>query len=257
MRVAVISDIHGNCVALDAVVADFHEQGADQVVCLGDAIQGGPQPAETVARLRALACPVVMGNADAWLLTGDNTGTEPITEQQTAVRAWSLSQLSADDRAFIRSFEPTITLELGTGQQLLCFHGSPASFDDILLPETPDDEVQRLLGPQQAQLLTGGHTHRQQLRHLGSALFFNPGSVGLPFRHPQPDMHPNPIVYVDPWAEYAVVAAQDGSRLGVEFRRVPYELAALRHSYETSGRPFMQDDLARFGPASQPGGTGS
>lgn len=245
MRIAIISDIHGNCVALDAVLADIGEQRVDQVICLGDAIQGGPQPAETVARLREIACPVVMGNADAWLLTGEVTA-EPVTERQKAVRAWSLSQLSADDRAFISGFQPTITLEPGAGQRLLCFHGSPSSFDDIILPETSDDEALRLLQPNGAQLLTGGHTHRQQIRRLGGAIFFNPGSVGLPFSHPQPDLQSSTIVYVDPWAEYAVVTAQGEGRFGVEFRRVPYDIATLRHIFETSGHPFAQDELARY-----------
>lgn len=57
MRVAVFSDIHGNAVALDAVLADIAARGADALLCLGDAVQGGPQPVEVVARLRALGCP--------------------------------------------------------------------------------------------------------------------------------------------------------------------------------------------------------
>jgi predicted phosphodiesterase len=247
MRIAVISDIHGNCVALDAVLADIRERPVDQMICLGDAIQGGAQPAETVARLRALACPVVMGNADALLLTGVKTGAKPITERQMAVRAWSLSQLSAQDCDFIKSFQPTITLELGPGWRLLCFHGSPSSFDDVILPETPDDEVLRLLQPQPGQALTGGHTHRQQVRSLGAALFFNPGSIGLPYIPPWPDG----VTTIDPWAEYAIVSAQDEGRLGLEFRRVPYDIAALRQSYETSGRPFADEEIARYNQASQ------
>ncbi|HEU0026748.1 MAG TPA: metallophosphoesterase family protein [Ktedonobacterales bacterium] len=242
MRIAVISDIHGNCVALDAVLADIREQRVDQLVCLGDAIQGGAQPAETVARLRALACPVVMGNADAWLLTGEETGTEEVTERLAAVRAWSLSQLSAEDRAFIGNFQPEITVELGPGWRLLCFHGSPTSFDDIILPETPDDEAVRLLQPRDGQILTGGHTHRQQIRSLGTALFFNPGSVGFPYSPPQPDG----ITPIDPWAEYAIVGAPDEGRFALEFRRVPYDVAALRHSYETSGRPFADEEIAQY-----------
>jgi|SRR5579884_799124 len=89
MRVAVISDIHGNAFALDAVLADMRGQRVDSIVCLGDAIQGRAQPAETVGRLRELGCPVVMGNADAWLLTGRETGHEGITPAQGAVRQWS------------------------------------------------------------------------------------------------------------------------------------------------------------------------
>ena len=71
MRIAVISDIHGNCFALDSVLQDIRQQGIEQIVCLGDAIQGGAQPAETVQRLRELNCPVVMGNADDFVLTSD------------------------------------------------------------------------------------------------------------------------------------------------------------------------------------------
>src|SRR5215212_9957539 len=93
MRVAVISDMHGNCLGFDAALADLRYQRVDQIVCLGDAIQGGAQPAETVARLRDLGCPVVMGNADAWLLTGKEAGAEPIPAERmrkmSAIREWS------------------------------------------------------------------------------------------------------------------------------------------------------------------------
>src|SRR5687767_4693566 len=99
MRVAVISDIHGNMTAFDAALADIAAQGIERIVCLGDAIQGGPQPVEVVATLRELGCPVVMGNADNWLLTGVATDGQVDTEQLKATRAWSLAQLSDDDRA--------------------------------------------------------------------------------------------------------------------------------------------------------------
>ena len=101
MRIAILSDVHGNSVGLEAALADLQQHPADQIVCLGDMIQGGPQPAEVVARLRTMACPVVMGNADAWLLTGQATGAEPTTERQMAVREWQLTRLTPDDRAYI------------------------------------------------------------------------------------------------------------------------------------------------------------
>src|SRR4051812_16938165 len=158
MRIGVISDMHGNCLALDAVLADLHRDPPDQIVCLGDAIQGGPQPAETVARLRDLACPVVMGNADAWLLTGDDTGAEQTTDEQSAVRAWSLAQLALADQEFIAGFQPTVEIALEGGRRFLCFHGSPTSFDDIILPETPEEEFEKFLGPFRGAVLAGGHT---------------------------------------------------------------------------------------------------
>jgi predicted phosphodiesterase len=242
MRIAVISDIHGNAVAFDAALADIERQGADRVVCLGDAIQGGPQPAEVVARLRALGCPVVMGNADDFLLTGQADDGEPITEQQRLVRAWGLTRLSEADRAFITAFQPTVGIDLPAGRRLLCFHGSPASFNDLIFPETPQDEVRRLLDPRAAALFTGGHTHLQQLRRLDDALFFNPGSVGLAYDRNQPAEDAR----VDPWAEYAIVTADD-AQLGIEFRRVPFDVEVFRQVIRACGIPGAADMAGRYG----------
>jgi predicted phosphodiesterase len=241
MRIAVFSDMHGNCVALDAALADIQRQGVDRLVCLGDAIQGGPQPTEVVARLRELGCPVVMGNADAWLLTGVETGKEGTSAQQLAVRAWSLAQLSADDRAFIAAFQPTVEFPLDNGRRLLCFHGSPDSFDDIILPQTPDDEVQGYLGAYLPRYLCGGHTHLQQIRRLGAEFFFNPGSVGFAYSHQQTREN----FKADPWAEYAILTA-DAMQLSLEFRRIGFDVQRLIDSYRTSGRPYADTAIAQY-----------
>jgi predicted phosphodiesterase len=239
MRVALISDIHGNCFALDAVLDDLRQHPADQLVCLGDAVQGGAQPAETVVRLRALGCPVVLGNADAWLLTGKETsGNETVTARGETTRQWSLAQVAEADRAFIAAFAPTVTLPLEGGRRLLCFHGSPTSFDGLIFPETSQEQVERLLGPFAPAIFTGGHTHRQQVHNLGRDFFFNPGSVGLVYDPRQSD---GPTRF-HPWAEYAVLSS-DGDRLALEFRRVPYDLDRLRATILASGHPF-RDALA-------------
>ncbi|MBI3286567.1 MAG: metallophosphoesterase family protein [Chloroflexi bacterium] len=68
MRVAIFSDIHGNLVALEAILAEIERERVDQMICLGDVAATGPQPAETLHRLRELNCPVVMGNTDARFL---------------------------------------------------------------------------------------------------------------------------------------------------------------------------------------------
>ena len=248
MRIAVFSDVHGNCVALDAVLADLQPHPVDQLVCLGDAVQGGAQPVETVARLRALGCPIVMGNADAWLLTGEVTSdNEAISEQQEAVRQWSLAQLSPADRAFIAAFQPTVELPLEGGRQLLCFHGSPTSFDDLIFPETAEEEFVRLLGPFAPAIFTGGHTHVQQVRRLGETFFFNPGSVGVAYDRHQPDDAQRRL---DPWAEYAVLASE-GEWLGLEFRRVPYDVGPMVEIIRASGRPGAEDMAAEYGVRSE------
>jgi predicted phosphodiesterase len=246
MRIAVISDIHGNCLALDVALADIRRDGLEQIVCLGDAIQGGAQPAAVVARLRELGCPVVMGNADDWLLTGEETGSESFSAERLRkmheIRAWSLAQLSEGDRAFIARFQPTVEIALG-GRALLCFHGSPASFDDIILPTTPEEEFQGYLGAYVPHIMTGGHTHMQQIRRVGASdsFFFNPGSIGLAYSHQQPEDR----FRTDPWAEYAVLAAENG-RIALEFRRVPIDVQALIAVYRSSGRPHAEDSVAQY-----------
>lgn len=244
-RVAVISDIHGNCVALDAVLADFKNEAIDQVVCLGDAIQGGPQPAQVVARLRELGCPVVMGNADAWMLTGIETGNEGFSPERVIkmedIRQWSLSQLSEADMKFIENFLPTVGIELEGGKNLLAFHGTPMSFDDIILISTPYEDFEQYLGAHAHNILTGGHTHAQQVRRLGENFFFNPGSVGVAYSHHQPPGQ----MRVDSWAEYAVLGS-NGQRVSLEFRQVPYDVPELVRVYRASGRPHAEDAIAQM-----------
>lgn len=243
MRIAILSDIHGNCTALDAVLADLEH--VDQVVCLGDAVQGGPQPAQVAARLRELGCPVVMGNADDWLLTGQESGAEQISDarrvQMEAVRLWQLDQLSPDDLDFIRSFQATVRLPLGDGWSLLTFHGSPQSYDDVILPATADEEVRALLNPEPGTIYAGGHTHVQFIRHFGQTFYFNPGSAGFAYRHDQPDDG----FRADPWAEYALLSAADG-RLALEFRRVPFDVERLIQAYRSSGRPHAESAAGQY-----------
>lgn len=245
MRIAIISDIHGNGVALDAVLADLQQQSVDRTVCLGDAIQGGPQPAEVVRQLRDLACPIVIGNADAWLLSGEETGNEDISSERRrqldVIREWSLAQLGPDDREFIAAFRPTVEIPLGQGRNLLCFHGSPTSFEDIILPDTPEETFQRLLGAFASHILTGGHTHLQQIRRLGDSFFFNPGSVGVTYNHQQSEDN----FRLDPWAEYAVLTAE-GDHLSLTFHRVPFDVAELIRVYRASGRPYAEEAIAQY-----------
>src|SRR5688572_32003703 len=119
MKIAVFSDIHGNCLALETVLADIKQAGVDQLVCLGDVVQGGPQPAETLAIMQELVCPVVMGNTDDWMLTG--TTAEAVTELQKEIREWTVSQLSKTDLEFMSQFSPTVEIELSENKKLLCF----------------------------------------------------------------------------------------------------------------------------------------
>jgi predicted phosphodiesterase len=208
---ALVSDIHGNDVALAAVVAELERLGIERVVCLGDVAQGGPQPAEVLDRLARLGWPVILGNADAFLLEVDPDSPEPVTDAQLERRAWTLQQLSDQHLEQIRAFAPTLDVEVD-GLTLRAFHGSPRSYDDVLLPETPDGVAERLLGGSGVDLLAGGHTHLQWTRYVDGALYVNPGSVGLAYDRFDSEPAPTEV------ADYALVTG--GS---VEFRRVPWQ----------------------------------
>jgi predicted phosphodiesterase len=226
MRIGLFSDVHGNAVAFDAFLCDLERAQVDRLICLGDVFQGGPQPVECLERLRALDCPVVMGNADWFVLTGD-PGAEPVTEQQEAVRRWTLDQLSEADREYVRSFTPTVD-----EPPVLAFHGSPASFDDVILPSTPEEDFRRLLGDPDAPVLAGGHTHQQFLRRRGASTFVNPGSVGLSYDHATIEE----VLRFDPWAAWAVVEVER-DQASIEFRRAPFDPNAVADAIEASDLP--------------------
>jgi predicted phosphodiesterase len=231
VRIALISDIHGNDVAFAAVVADMERLDVEGCFCLGDVAQGGVQPAESLARLRRLGCRVVMGNSDQFLLEVPAESPEPITPNHLEVRAWTLERLSDDDMSLIGSFEPVVEATVEPGTRLLCCHGSPRSFDDVLLPWSDDEALEPFRGAN-ADVVAGGHTHIQWATRLGQMLITNPGSVGLAYDHhqPQDDFRLTPI------AEYAILTG-GGRRAAVEFRRVPYSLEDLLAAVRASGRP--------------------
>lgn len=214
----------------------------DQVVCLGDALQGGCQPADVFAHLRRLDCPTVLGNADAFVLDAA-AGAEVPTQRQLDVREWTRAQLGADGLAYIETFEPTLTLPLGGGRELLAFHGSPRSYDDIILPHLEEEAFRALLGSPHADLLAGGHVHLQWLRRYGASTFVNPGSVGLSYDRVQPDDD----LRIDAFAAYARIDADD-DRLEIAFRRVPFERAAVLEAIAKSGMPHADSLTAEWQP---------
>jgi len=239
MRIAIFSDIHGNCLALETVLADIKKSQIDSLVCLGDAIQGGAQPSETVAVLRDLACPTVMGNSDDWLLTGKTI--ESLLPLNYEIRDWSLSKLSEDDRRFISQFPPTIEIELGKNKRLLCFHGSPKSYDDNILPTTSDAELQELLSDNQSFIYTGGHVHSQLLRRIGDTFYFRPGSVGRVYDRNRI----NTNFRLDAWAEYAILNVTD-SQFSIEFKHIPINVEKVKNVWLNSGRPDAEREASLY-----------
>jgi predicted phosphodiesterase len=214
MRIALVSDMHGNAVAFRAVLSDLERYEPDLIVSLGDVAQGGPQPRECVELLQELACPCVYGNSDHFLVALD-FGNEPVDEHQLETAHWSREQLGEDGLTFLRKFEPAVR-----AGPLLCCHATPHSNEQVILPQTPHEEVEEVLAGVSAAAVATGHVHLQWLRRVGPAVWFSVGSVGLVWEHREP-LDEVPFL---PFSEYAIV---DGDSLAVEFRRLPFDVEDL------------------------------
>jgi predicted phosphodiesterase len=241
-RVAVISDIHGNGVALDAVLADWGRRGGGGVVCLGDATGGGPHPDRVLARLRELDCRMVRGNADDWLLSGlPRANGDADTEALDEIVAWAREQLSDQDRTFLGALPPTLELTLDETTRLLAFHGTPRGTTERLLHTMPDSLLAERLGGRPAGVLAGGHTHLQGARGHRGALLLNPGSVGVPVRDERVESWlPDEVGWVPTHAEYALVE-YEGAAVAVTLVKVPVDPDAVRRAAERSGMPHARN----------------
>ena len=233
MRVALVSDIHGNLVSLEAVLADIDRVGVDRIVCLGDVATIGPQPREVVARLRALDLAGITGNHESYLLNPDlicEVADAPPWLEETM--DWCAGQLSSADFDYLRSFQPLIDIPFDTEASLLCFHGSPQSNTDMILATTPAAELDEMLAGHAATVMAGGHTHVQMVRQHNGVMIVNAGSVGEPLDQ----MPVEDATRILPWAEYTIVSWINGL-LGIESRRVPIDLEAVKGAVSTSDMP--------------------
>lgn len=233
MRIGLIADIHGNLLALDTVLAHLATEHVDEIICLGDVAALGPHPTEVLARLRGLGCAVVMGNTDAWLLHPPPFPNDPANVAQRDITDWAIARLSSADREYIHAFAPTLTRTLGYDEEMLCFHGSPRSDDEVIIATTPESDLDLMCGETRATILIGAHTHIQMVRSYRGRRLINVGSVGLPgigaIRPYNPNVH---------WAEYAVVDAGT-TGLEVSLRRVALDIAAMIADAHMSRLPHV------------------
>lgn len=242
MRIALISDIHGHAVALEAVIADIQKQTVDQIICLGDTVTIGCQPLAVMARLRALNCPIIRGNHDAALLQPEKASLYKIDGNLIDSLYWCLDQLSEADLAFIRSFPPLLRVPLDEQNAMLCFHGSPASSVGLILATTPEAEIDAFFAGTTEILLAGGHSHIQMLRRYKQRWLINPGSVGNAFHSPYT---PGVVPTLLPWAEYGIIEWQQGVA-GVDLRRIHFDMNAHREAVLASSSPSKQWWLKQY-----------
>lgn len=232
MRIAILSDIHGNIAALDAVLAAIAGDRVDAIVNLGDILSGPLFPCETADRLMALDLPTIRGNHERQLLT-QAPGAMGLSDRYTD------SVLLPHHRAWIAGLPDSLWLT----DQIALVHGAPG--DDLcywletldhgdLRPATAQ-EVQARAGGVDAPLILCGHTHVPRIHYRpGGGLIVNPGSVGLPA---YADDHPVPhkVETGSPHARYAIADRQDG-RWHVDLRAIAYDWDSAARAAQARGR---------------------
>jgi putative phosphoesterase len=232
-RIALISDIHGNELALSRVLHDIRRAGVDQIACLGDVATLGPKPRPVLEMLKAACDFFILGNHDEYMFD-----TASLVEHSTSpLIALAVEQcreeLSRAELEFVKGFQRRVTIPIANGSSLLLFHGSPHSNNCDLVSETSEVELAQHLQGHTATVLAGGHTHIQMLRQHCGRLLVNPGSVGLPFERFVAGAPPTLLAH----AEYAIVQF-DGNDVSVELRRLPLDRAELAEAARGWHGPF-------------------
>jgi predicted phosphodiesterase len=231
MRVAVLSDVHGNAVALEAVLDGLRGERVDRIVFGGD-LTWGPLPRETLALVRGLGprALFVRGNADRELVEVNDLLAREADEADAAALLtvssehgrWLVAQHDPSDRAFVASFEERLSLEVdGLGPTLFC-HGSPRSDEELVTDATPDERMAALLEGVEEHVLVTAHVHIQFDRVVRGVRSVNPGSVGMPYEG-------------RPGAYWAILGPD------VEMRRTEYDLDEAARRYEESGDPLTEE----------------
>jgi putative phosphoesterase len=225
MKIAFISDIHGNAIALEAVLEDIEKQEIDKIYVLGDICYRGPEPKRSLDLVRSLHTEVIKGNADEWVVRGVREGEVPekALELMNTERQWIVEQLEPSDIDYLNSLPTQLNLRF-EDVGISAFHATPASLFDVVLPNSDDNQIQSsLMHSPEAQVYVYAHIHKPYIRYLNGKVIMNIGSVGLPFDGLAK-------------ASYGLVEIEDG-HLKTSIRRVSYELERVVALYHEVNYP--------------------
>lgn len=216
MRIAVISDIHSNLAALQAVLADVETQMVDEIIVAGDAINGGPNPREVLDIIYERQLRMVVGNHEQYVI---DVVDQPPSEQfppAWGTSYWTVESLTSTDMDFLRGLPRLIELD-----DLVIMHASPKDLWRGFYLDTTDEEIVKHWDFLPQRYRVTAHTHRPLTAPWQGKMFINPGAVGMPLDR-------------NPMASYVILSKVEG-RFIVQHRRVAYDIAATITAAEQSG----------------------
>ena len=226
MRIVVLSDIHSNLAALNAVVEGLPTY--DELLCLGDVVGYGPYPNEVIDRLRQLQpTAVLLGNHDNAVVTGDVEGFS--SHAAKAVR-WTRGEIGQIGRNYLTALKPSARLERER-TTLALFHGSPRDpLTEYIFPGIPEKAGRGLMRLAAAKVVLLGHTHMPMFYRFNGGVLANPGSVGQPRDG-------------DPRASLALLTILK-DEIDFDVKRVQYDVGPLADQIVRKGLPsFLAERL--------------
>ena len=225
MRIAIFSDVHGNVVALEAVLAAIQLAAApDALFIAGDLAMSGPRPAETLAWLRALKdARFVMGNTDRDLLDAQ-AGDADID--------WTRGRLSDSDMTFLRSLPFEQRLKVAPGHELLVVHANPRDLDTPIKPDSDEEQLYPLIEGVTAEVIGFGHYHVPFVRRLKHWTLVDVASVGMPRDGDQRSVY--------------TILTWDRGAWQIEHCRVAFDIEAVARDYAAVGYPDAQQAAERL-----------
>jgi putative phosphoesterase len=180
MRLLLLSDIHGNIEALNAILDNVQY---DQAICMGDLVDYGPDPLAVIDWIRDNRIPTVRGNHDnAVALHVDCGCGYEYKHLSEATREYTWGQITEKEEEYLMSLPLSLDFTFD-GLKIRAIHGSPKSFFDYIYPDTPLDKVEQMLEGVSCDFLLAGHTHVPMIRKVSGLTMLNPGSVGQPRDH--------------------------------------------------------------------------
>jgi putative phosphoesterase len=231
-RAAVITDIHGNLAALEAVLGWIDGEGIERIYCGGDLVGYGAYPNEVCAVIEEREIPTIYGNYDYAIARNlDDCGCAYINEHDRELGqrsvAWTLEHTNQRSKDFMRALPFDLRVALG-GVPVRLVHGSPRKVNEYLFEDKPASLYERLAAAEEAKALVFGHTHKPWVREYGGVLFVNCGSVGKPKDG-------------DPRAGFAIID-DAGGRLDVTIQRVEYDVEGAARAVAAAGLPTEYAD---------------
>ncbi|GHO43400.1 metallophosphoesterase family protein [Ktedonospora formicarum] len=223
MRIAIISDIHGNEIALEEVLKDLQKQpGIDQIVIAGDLCLNGPRPKEVLELIQSLHCPVIQGNVDQEVVD-DNGASGP---KKRSIIEWTREQIGTAGIDYLARLPFSHRVTNPEGSDVLVVHANPQDMEQALFPTAEDQELEQLLGNIDDSIgaLAFGHIHIPYIRQWRHLLLFDVGSCGLPRDE-------------DTRASYGILTWNQAAWEG-EIRRIEYPLNKVLKQFKKSSLPY-------------------